>query len=243
MKKFLVILMVVAMASFLFVGCTTPPTPEPEPTPTPEPTVKTATPYITGASFSILATTTPSVRTSPTFTGVGAAGAIIKLYVDSVYAGVGTTGANGAFTAVGITGITLLEGTRKAYVTATVPGLAESDASTEYSFIYDVTAPTIASVVGDSSEEYITVTFSEAVTSASVAAATWRYATGTSAYPATVTLVPTTVTAPTSTTARLYAALTSGDALCAVRVMTTAVADVAGNLLVIPVYAYGSIVP
>jgi len=37
MKKFLVILMVIAMVSVLFVGCTTPPTPTPTPEPEPEP--------------------------------------------------------------------------------------------------------------------------------------------------------------------------------------------------------------
>jgi len=42
MKKFLVILMVVAMVSVLFVGCTTPPTPDPDPTPDPVPVVTAA---------------------------------------------------------------------------------------------------------------------------------------------------------------------------------------------------------
>jgi len=42
MKKFLVILMVLAMASVLFVGCTTPPVPDPDPDPDPVVPVVTA---------------------------------------------------------------------------------------------------------------------------------------------------------------------------------------------------------
>jgi len=59
--------------------------------------------------------------------------------------------------------ITLTEGVRKLYVTATVPGLAESDKSTEYTFTYDKTAPKIVSAVADSSAASIIVTFDEPV--------------------------------------------------------------------------------
>jgi len=169
MKKLLIVLMVVAMASFLFVGClpTTPETPT-EPTEPTEPTAKTDTPYITGISgMSILATTTQYISADElaaplTISGVGVSGAIIKLYVDAVYAGVANTGTGGTFD-VTISAIKLTEGVRKVYVTATVPGLAESDKSTEYTFTYDKTPPKIASAVADSSDNYITVTFDEAV--------------------------------------------------------------------------------
>jgi len=247
MKKLLVILMVVAMASFLFVGClpTTPATPT-EPTEPTEPTVKTDTPYITGAGddVSILATTTQYVTKAKLanfkVAGVGVAGAIIKLYIDDVYAGIGYTDSGGAFKDIGITGITLTEGAKKFHVTATLPGLAESDKSTEYTFNYDKTAPTIVSVAGDSTDDYITVKFSEAVDADTVVAATWDYETAASTYPATVTTDPTAVTVPTSTTARLYAdALTDGDVFLGVKCSDTAIEDEAGNEMELPVYVYG----
>jgi len=164
MKKFLVILMVVAMASVLFVGCTTPPTPEPEPEPTPTPSVKTDTPFITAIdNVSLSSTSTQYSNSAPDVSGVGVAGAIIKVYIDDVQSGVGSTGDSGAFTDVPVSMVTLTEGVRVIYATATQPGLAESDASTKYTFTYDYTKPTIASAAGDSSAQTITVTFSEDV--------------------------------------------------------------------------------
>ena len=166
MKKLIIVLMVVAMASFLFVGCLPGVTPEPtpEPTPTPTPTVKTDTPYITNiGTISLSSALTQYAGTPPAVTGVGVAGAIIKVYIDGVQSGVGTTGTTGAFTAIPVTMVTLTEGVKKLYVTATVPGLAESDKSTEYTFTYDKTKPKLASAVGDSSAQTITVTFSEDV--------------------------------------------------------------------------------
>jgi len=179
--------------------------------------------------------------------GVGVAGAIIKLYIDDVYAGVGTTGSNGAFTNVGITGITLTEGVKVLHVTATLPGLAESDASTAYTFTYDKTVPTIASVVGDSSSSYITVTFSEPVTASTAVAATWSYSSKAFAYSAPAT-TPVTVTSPSSTTVILYEGAGGTDPLLAtgdflsVKCSVTAIKDLAGNLMVIPVTAYGFVV-
>ena len=183
MKKFLVILMVVAMASVLFVGCTTPPTPEPEPepTPTPTPTVQTETPYISnidtaGEVVVLGATTTQYLYDTPTVTGVGVAGAIIKVYIDGVQTGVGTSGANGAFGTgvagggIPVTFVTLTDGVKVLHVTATLPGFAESNASTKYTFTLDTAAPKIASVVADSSLQTITVTFDKKVTGASAAA-------------------------------------------------------------------------
>jgi len=170
MKKFLVILMVVAMASFLFVGCV-PTTPAAEEEAAEEEEVveeaeeaKTDTPYITEiGSISLSSTSIQYVKAEPAVSGVGVAGAIIKVYVDDVQSGVGSTGVSGAFDDIPMSMITLTEGVRKLYVTATVPGLAESDKSTEYTFTYDKTAPTLASAVADSSDNTITVTFSEDV--------------------------------------------------------------------------------
>jgi len=166
MKKFLVILMVLAMASVLFVGCTTPPTPEPEPEPTPTPTVKTDTPYITGITNVSLSSTATQYTNSVGVEGVSVAGALIKVYIDGVQTGVANSGVAGTFgtvTPVAVTMVTLTEGVKKLYITATVPGLAESDKSTEYTFTYDYTKPTMASAIADSSAQTITVTFSENV--------------------------------------------------------------------------------
>ena len=163
MKKFLVILMVVAMASFLFVGCLPAVTPDVDEDVDEDVDVgvKTDTPYITATGFSILATTTQYLTaiTSVSVDGVGVAGAIIKLYIDDVYVGIGTTGTGGTFSGITVTGATVTEGAKKLCVTATVPGLAESDKSTEITFTYDTTAPSIVSVAADSTSNYIQVTF------------------------------------------------------------------------------------
>ena len=258
MKKFLVILMVVAMASFLFVGCLPGVTPGVDDDEEDEDVgVKTDTPYITDAgAVSILATATQYINavtgsgkelTDFKVDGVGVAGAIIKLYINDVYAGVGSTGAGGKFDDVIVSAITVTEGANKFYVTATVPGLAESDKSTEYPFTYDKTKPTIASVVGDSSSSYITVTFSEAVKATTVVAAAWTYGSNALTYNAPAE-TPSAIATPTTTTAILYEATTPlADALAtddclSVTCATTAVADLAGNLMVIPVTIRGFVV-
>ena len=256
MKKFLVILMVLAMASVLFVGCTTPPTPDPDPDPDPEPTptVQTDIPYITGVvGISILSSSTQYLNATAgpllAVSGVGVSGAIVKLYIDDVYAGVGSTGSGGTFSAIGVTGITMAEGADKTlHVTATLPGLAESDASTAYTFTYDATAPTIASVVGDSTSGWITVTFSEAV--ASSTGPIWDYISTTTFGYSEPTKTPAAITAPSSTTVRLTEAtanvdvnsdLVVGDYLM-VRATAGSVADLAGNLMIVPVTKQGSVV-
>ncbi len=263
MKKFLVLLMVVAMASFLFVGCLPSVTPEVEEE---EEVVveeeeeevveaaQTDIPYITGvAGISILSSSTQYINADEdgsvfTVAGVGVAGAIIKLYIDDVYAGVGSTGSSGGFSGIYITGITMAEGADKTlHVTATLPGLAESDASTVYTFTYDKTAPTIASVVGDSSSNYITVTFSEAVVNAT--GVTWLYSSSTAYGGAAPVNSPTAITAPSTSTIRLTEDtvtdaiddLAVGDYL-SVNAASGSTADLAGNSLLVPVTATGSVV-
>ena len=165
------------MASFLFVGClgdgVTPPVDDDVDDDVG--LVKTDTPFITwidnglGASISLSSTAT-QYSNDPLVKGVGVPGAVIKVYIDGVQSGVGSTGVGGDFGgAAGITVsmITLTEGVRKLYVTATQPGLAESDKSTEYTFTYDETAPKIASAVADSTSQTIKVTFNEAVDTSS----------------------------------------------------------------------------
>lgn len=245
MKKFLVLLMVIAMTSFLFVGClgdgVIPPVDDDDDG---VDGVKTDTPYITDAGeVSILATTTEYIIAAGELqvSGVGVAGAIIKLYIDDVYAGIGYTSSGGAFENIGITGITLTEGAKKFHVTATLPGLAESDASTEYSFTYDKTSPTIVSVAGDSTNGYITVTFSDAVDADTVVDATWYYETGSTVptFAIGTTHSPDAVTVLTSTTARLYFTFVDGDVFVGVSCSGTAIEDEAGNEMDLPVYIYG----
>lgn len=244
MKKFLVILMVIAMASFLFVGCLPGVTPGVDDEEDEDVGVKTETPVITGASnFDILATTTEYVTAAPTIDGVAVPGAVVKLYIDGVYAGITYAATNGVFTGLAITGITLTEGERKVSVTATLSGFAESDKSTEYAFTYDETSPTIVSVVGDSSSEYITVTFSEPVDADTVAAATWEYDAGAAWIVAPATAV-TVVVVPSTTTAILYEGtvdLVYGEFL-SVECSVTAIEDLAGNEMDIPVVVHGFVV-
>jgi len=176
MKKFLVILMVVAMSSFLFVGCLPGTTTPEEEVPVVPVVAKTETPYITwiddgtGASINLSPTVT-QYSSGPEVQGVAVPGSVIKVYIDGKQSGVGYTGAGGSFNggvAIPVSMITLTEGVKKLYVTATQPGLAESDKSAEYTFTYDETAPKIVSAFGDSTDQTITVTFNEAVDTGAV---------------------------------------------------------------------------
>jgi len=250
MKKFLVILMVVAMASFLFVGCmpgVTPPADDADDEEDEDVGVKTETPFITATGFDILATTTEYINDIELILvdGVGVAGAIIKLYIDDVYVGIGNTGIGGTFEDIAVTGATVTEGAKTLYVTATVPGLAESDKSTEYTFTFDETAPTILSVVGDSSDEYITVTFSEPVDADTVADATWTYDVGAAWDTTPIGAAVTVIVVPSTTTAILYEVaagdLVYGDFL-SVECSVTAIEDLAGNEMDIPVVVHGFVV-
>lgn len=175
MKKFLIILMVVAMASVLFVGCTTPPTPEPEPEPTPTPTVKTDTPIITlinGAQFDVSSTATQRINDF-NVVAVAPVGSVLKLYVNDVWVGTGSAGAGGVSAAITTTA-TIADGVKTIYVTAQASGLAVSEKSTIYTATLDTTAPKIASVVADSSANTITVTFDSAVVTTAAGATSAR---------------------------------------------------------------------
>ncbi|MHC2995211.1 MAG: hypothetical protein IBV53_06915 [Candidatus Atribacteria bacterium] len=167
MKKLLIMLIVVAMAAFLFVGCLPGVTPPEEEVPEEEVPVvaKTDAPYITkiGTKGTVsLYSTDTQYTNSLTTDGYGVTNAIIKLYVDDTQIGVSTTGEGGDFS-VTKTMAKVKDGVRVLYVTATAPGLAESDASTKYTVTFDTTAPKLASAVADSSDDTITVTFSEDV--------------------------------------------------------------------------------
>ncbi|MBA7589970.1 hypothetical protein ES708_32069 [subsurface metagenome] len=163
MKKLLIMLMVVAMA-FLFVGClgTTPPIDPDEPdepvAPATQPPIITS---ISGVSFtSALTQYTNKIEVG----GVAPAGSVIRIYVNGVNTGIGYSGTDASFEGVSGTSIAkVLDGAKTLYATATQFGLAESAASASYSFTYDTTAPKIAKAVVTDGEDYITVTFNEAV--------------------------------------------------------------------------------
>lgn len=165
MKKFLVILMVVAMASFLFVGClgVTPPVDDVDDVDDVVDVAKTETPIITEVSdidLSLVAESTNYISV----TGIAPVGSVIRVYVNDVNTGIGYADVGGIFTVIGTQiGAKILDGAKTLYATATQFGLAESAHSTSYSFTYDTTAPKIASATADSDDLYITVTFNEGV--------------------------------------------------------------------------------
>jgi len=94
--------------------------------------------------------------------GVGPANAIIKIYVNDVYVATDTTGFSGVFTAIPVIPLGD-DGEITIHATATVPGLAESAASTAYTFTQDTASPEIASSSVGIAALKATVTFTEAV--------------------------------------------------------------------------------
>jgi len=177
MKKFLVILMVVAMASFLFVGCV-PTTPAEEEVVVPEevPVVaKTDTPIITlinGAQFDVSSTATQRINDFNVVV-VAPVGSVLKLYVNDVWVGTGSAGAGGVSAAI-TTIATIADGVKTIYVTAQASGLAVSEKSTIYTATLDTVAPKIASAVADSSANTITVTFDSPVVTTAAGATSAR---------------------------------------------------------------------
>ncbi len=152
MKKLLIILMVVAMASFLFVGCipTTPDVDEDdeEPLPTPPPAtvapVITSVPDISGGYINKDAAADGIVvnGTAPTYSEV-------KVYINGLTAGTGDAGWNGVFQVVvakaDLIKAVKVDGAKTLYATATEAGLAESASSNVKTFTLDTVAPKISS--------------------------------------------------------------------------------------------------
>jgi len=156
MKKFLVILMVVAMASVLFVGCTTPPTPEPEPEPEPTPTpIVSATPVLTdvqtslGVSiFDVTSTATlymniAEVGASILVTGTAPSESLVKIYLGDVAVGPAVAEASTAgLWTVAIAKSSLGDdGVKVLTAKVTEVGLAESAASNAVTFTLDTVRP------------------------------------------------------------------------------------------------------
>jgi len=152
MKKLLIMLMVVAMASFLFVGCipTTPDVDEDdeEPLPTPPPAtvapIITSVPDIVGGYINKANAADGIVvnGTAPTYSEV-------KVYINGLTAGTGDTEANGVFQVVvakaDLIKAVKTDGAKVLYATATEAGLAESASSNVKTFTLDTVAPKISS--------------------------------------------------------------------------------------------------
>lgn len=171
MKKLLIVLMVIAMASFLLVGCvpTTPAEGEGEgegevvvPT-----TVAPVITAVTGVSLTSSAAQYVNRAESPV-TGIVVSGtaptyAEVKVYMGTKVAGTADVLANGTFSVT----IALTElgadGAKTLYAVAKEPGYTESAKSNEVKFTLDRTLPTMASVVASCANDYYQVTFSEDV--------------------------------------------------------------------------------
>ncbi|TFB08537.1 hypothetical protein E3V08_03490 [Candidatus Atribacteria bacterium MT.SAG.1] len=154
MKKFIIVLMVLVVASVLLVGClpTTPdPTPDPTADPTPDPTPTTVAPIITsvgeaddGYVNKVEAANGIVVEgTAPTYSE-------IKVYINGITAGTGDSEANGEWEVViakaDLEKAAKGDGDKTLYATAEEPGLAVSASSNVETFKLDTAAPQILSV-------------------------------------------------------------------------------------------------
>jgi len=153
MKKFLIILMVLAMASVLFVGCTTPPTPTP--TPTPDPATVSATPAlasvynaVTGvAIFDVTSTADLYMNIAQVGNMIGLQGtapaeSLVKIYIDDVaIATVAETAVTGLWTLFVAKSSLGADGVKVLTAKCTEVGLAESVASNSVTFTLDTVRP------------------------------------------------------------------------------------------------------
>jgi len=159
MKKLFVILMVIAMFSFIFTGCapTTPAEEEAE-----EELVPTDTPTISSISgIDITSDLTQYVNSSEaengiTVEGIAAAGAEVKVYInDAAVAATTVATATGTWVLI-ITEIELGDdGEKTVYAVASEAGLADAT-STSYDFTLDTDAPGITSIACTANVEAVT---------------------------------------------------------------------------------------
>ena len=156
MKKLLIILMVVAMASFLFVGClgVTPPVDgdeddEDEEDVTP-PAVATATPVITAVAGIDITASGQYISNAEAavviVTGTAAPYSEVKVYINGTVADTGVARANATFDVVMAKADLGTDGAKTLYVTATETGFNESAHSNECAFKLDTAAPGILAV-------------------------------------------------------------------------------------------------
>ena len=156
MKKLLVILMLLAMVSFLFAGCGTPTTPaEEELVPTDTPTINSI------SGIDITSDLTQYINSSEaengiTVEGIAAAGAEVKVYInDAAVAATTVATATGTWVLI-ITEIELGDdGEKTVYAVASETGLADAT-STSYDFTLDTDAPGISSIACTANVEAVT---------------------------------------------------------------------------------------
>ncbi len=166
MKKFLVILMVVAMASFLFVGCMPGVTPDVDEDDEDEDdeVLASATPVMIdvqdSAGASILTVTSTSTQymneteagTSILVTGTAHSESLVTIYLDDVAIAVGETATTGLWTVAVAESSLGADGAGKVlHATVTEVGLAESAASNSVTFTLDTVDPGIDSVAATAS--------------------------------------------------------------------------------------------
>ena len=158
MKKLLIMLMVVAMASFLFVGCLPGVTPvdeeeeEEEVTPTP---LATVAPIITSITdnaavpaevIDLTSTKTQYINKDDVALGIVVNGTAptyseVKVYIDDICAGTGNVGDTGIFSVDVAKADLGADGDKVLYATAKEAAIAVSPKSVEYAFTLDTVAP------------------------------------------------------------------------------------------------------
>ncbi|MBA7548139.1 hypothetical protein ES705_40585 [subsurface metagenome] len=190
MKKFLVMLMVVAMASFLFVGCipVTPPIDpddpvDPDPvlppsvTPVIEKIINVGDEDVEGAEgiISLYSSATQYMNADDVDDGILVKGSApkyseVNIYIGGIVVGTGYSyGAGEGFIVFVAEDNLGADGAKTLHATSTQLGFAESTPSTVYAFTLDTVAPEIVNIVVEvdglavGSEGTMTVTCSEAI--------------------------------------------------------------------------------
>ena len=149
MKKLIIVLMMIAMVSFLFVGCvpTTPETPT-EPTEPTEPVVAaTVAPVLlTVVGIDLTSSSTQYVNATEAavvvVTGTAPTYSEVKVYVDDVCAGTADVAVTGTFSLTIAEADLGVDGDKVIYATAKEAAIAVSAHSVEYAFVLDQAKPT-----------------------------------------------------------------------------------------------------
>ena len=156
-------LMVVAMASFLFVGClgTTPPIDPDDPVDPVEPVAPSVTPVIESIAasgdlekpiISLYSSAIQYMNKTEVKDGIVVSGyapkySEVNIYIGGVVVGTSTAYGGDEEFIVGVAKADLgVDGAKTLYATATEMGLAESVPSTKYAFTLDTVAPDLVSV-------------------------------------------------------------------------------------------------
>jgi len=181
MRKLLIVLMVVAMASFLFVGCMPGVTPGPEPEPVVPPGPTSTTPVIetieggveVEGGIDLYSSDIQYINKDKAKKGILVGGfapkySKVQVYIDGIVVGTSTAYGGDEEFKVFISKTSLgADGEKTIYATATEIGLKESDPSIKYAFTLDTVAPKIVSVAAEVEEDMkdatLIVTCSEAI--------------------------------------------------------------------------------